>query len=546
MQPTDIKTVIALFRVSTEDQATEGNSLEAQHRMFEMDCEAFKWKSLATYSGHETGTSLDARRIINDVLDAIRQHRPDAFWVREQSRLTRGDQLDVAYLLRELRESGTCVVTERGHVIDLDDIEGEFVFSLKAIIDRREYQVIQRRCQLGQDEKANRGLLASGRPAYGYKVVGAGKEKGQRVPHTDESPNVRLIFELAAAGTPVKEISRKLHRQGVKPPTSVGRESGVAPKNFEDGLQTWAPTTLKRMLKNPLYYGVSYRHCWVRKGASFVFDRSNPNAIWIENAHDPIVSRELFEAARQQIEKRVAQRGTLVHMLTGVLCCPVCGSPVRCDGKTGRQYYLCCRKRNVADVFGRRCRSGGACTAKYLRLDETDRLMWDGLVRAVADPDLVADYLQKERAENLEVRIKRELSLLEKERHDLDRKVTIAREKLLTEVLTDAEYLSVKKTTDSRIRKLDRQIDNKRHEAATTSVDLAKRVLSDLATLRLGERKFSNNQRATLFRGIVRKITPNDGTLRVCEFQLNCKLAPVLVENAFSVKKTTRTEDLTR
>ena len=174
--PTEIKTAVGLFRVSTEEQEQEGNSLEAQRRMYEWDCRSFKWKSVATFSGQETGSALDSRRIIHEVITALREHSPDALWVREQSRLTRGDRLDVAILLRELSENNVLVVTERGNVLDLNDIEGEFVFGLKALIDRRELQVIRRRSMLGKDEKARRGLLANGRVAFGYSTTGTGRD----------------------------------------------------------------------------------------------------------------------------------------------------------------------------------------------------------------------------------------------------------------------------------------------------------------------------------------------------------------------------------
>ena len=166
--PNDVKTVVGLFRVSTEDQEQEGNSLDAQKRMYQWGCRTFGWKSLATFSGQETGTALSSRQIIHEVMAALREHRPDALWVREQSRLTRGDQLDVAMLLRELREKAILVVTERGHVLDLNDVEGEFLFGLKAMIDRRESQVIRRPSILGKDEKARRGLSSNGRVAYGW------------------------------------------------------------------------------------------------------------------------------------------------------------------------------------------------------------------------------------------------------------------------------------------------------------------------------------------------------------------------------------------
>ena len=166
-QAESISTVVGLFRVSTEAQEKEGYSLAAQQTAYQRDCRAFGWQSLTTFQGQESGSSLDLRRTIHELIEYLRAHQPDAIWVIEQSRLTRGDELDVALLIRELRETGTKVVIERGSVIDPSDLEGAFLFRLKALMDRREWEVIAARNKRGKDEKAKQGLLVSGRPAYG-------------------------------------------------------------------------------------------------------------------------------------------------------------------------------------------------------------------------------------------------------------------------------------------------------------------------------------------------------------------------------------------
>lgn len=182
------------------------------------------------------------------------------------------------------------------------------MFGLKALIDPREYQVIRRRSNLGKDEKARRGLLAHGRPAFGYITAGTGRDKGLRVPHPDEAPVVRLVFGIAAQGRSMRQIAQELSEHGIKPPASCGRVSGKAPEWFKNGLQLWSPRTLRQFIDNPIYLGVSYRNCWVRKGATHVFDPHNPKAIWVENAHEPLVSRELWDAAQRQVESRISHR----------------------------------------------------------------------------------------------------------------------------------------------------------------------------------------------------------------------------------------------
>ena len=126
----------------------------------------------------------------------------------------------------------------------------------------------------------------------------------------------------------------------------------------------------KQILHNPIYIGVSYRKCWVKKGKTHTFDRYNPDAIWVENAHEPIVDQTLWDAAHKQLESRRVQRQQPAHMLTGILRCPLCGSTYRAESSRTRSgsskpYYVCQSKRAPVDEFGGRKRQGDACSAKW-------------------------------------------------------------------------------------------------------------------------------------------------------------------------------------
>ncbi|MCH7706333.1 MAG: recombinase family protein, partial [Chloroflexi bacterium] len=261
---------------------------------------------------------------------------------------------------------------------------------MKALIDRRELQVIRRRSNLGKDEKARRGLLSSGRPAFGYKTTGEGRDRGQRTPNEEEAPIVRTIFEFASQGLSISKIIRELHNRAISPPTSRGRASGMTPTRFRGGVQLWSSTTLKRLLSNPIYKGVAYRNCWVRRGPSFVFDPSNEKAIWIKNAHEPIVDAGLFDRVQEQLAAR-ACRGVSRHMLTGLMRCPACKGGYRSETSrrrdgTSAPYYVCSGKREPADVFGKRKRNAARCQSKWQPGDATDSRMWAALVGILAQP----------------------------------------------------------------------------------------------------------------------------------------------------------------
>lgn len=534
MKASDIHSVIGLFRVSTEEQELEGNSLDAQERIFQRDCDSFGWRPVHTFRGQESGRDLDSRHIIHEVLAAIRDLKPDALWVREQSRLTRGDQLDVAILLRELRESCTRVVTEGGHILDLQDVEGEFVFGLKALIDRRELQVIKRRITLGKDEKARRGLLSNGRAPYGYMVTGDGRESGQRVPHPEESQVVSLIFDLKSRGKSLREISSELHKRRMDPP-SVAR--GVAPsirRHILDGQAVWSIRTLSQMLHNPTYIGVSFHHCWTSKSDQRSFDPSNPNAIWIEDAHKPIVTKETWNAAHHQLKSQLSSRNKVRHMLTGILCCPKCGTTCFADGKSGRGqsvYYLCGKKRTYDPSSGCRKRNAKACTCRYFDVSTTDELMWNGLIRLISDPQLLVENEQPTQALRRREELTKKIEIRERKIASTEHKLSIARDKLLSEILTDDEYLKEKRRLEQTAQAGRNELLQLRNEFGALSTETTQKLVERLAVIQVGARKLSRPQQIEFLRSIVARITPCDETLRVCKYEFSLSIAPKWAEN---------------
>ena len=524
-KPDDISTVIGLFRVSTEAQEREGYSLQAQERAYERDCRTFGWRSLQVFQGQETGSALDQRQIIHELIAFVRENRPDAVWIIEQSRLTRGDDLDVALQLRELRETGTKVVTERGHVVDPTDIEGDFAFRMKALIDRREWQIIAARSRRAKDEKARRGLLVNARPAYGYQTSGEGRDKGQRIIVPEEAAVVRQIFEWTAAGITGRGIIQRLYDQGVPAPCQAGRSSGAKPKRFKHGLQLWGRSTVRRFLGNPIYLGVSYRHCWLKKGSSFVFEPENPDAIWVENAHEPTITQELWDAAHRQIKLLTNAKHTEIHMLTGILKCAVCGNTYNVTTSKDRRgnantYYFCKSKRQVKDEYGNFQRTANACRSKWLPLGKTDKLVWDAFVRLICSPDIVEQFLASASAEKKRSRLRSEIEDLERSAVKIEDMMARAREKLLTEILTDGEYLRERERLATQIKGITTRLVTKRSEWTSSSKDAAMQVIQNLAILKLGEKKMSRDQRSRLFHALVKRVVPKDNDFKRVEIEL--------------------------
>jgi DNA invertase Pin-like site-specific DNA recombinase len=131
-----------------------------------------------------------------------------------------------------------------------------------------------------------------------------------------KAPIVRWIFEIYDQGTGLNLISQKLNAQKTPAPRS----------------QYWSKSMVHYLLRNRAYLGerIYNRRSFkaYRRGEKASF--SNPKDSWIvkENAHEPIVDRELFERVQAIRKTKIITIGRTFHrpyLLTGIARCANCG-----------------------------------------------------------------------------------------------------------------------------------------------------------------------------------------------------------------------------
>lgn len=124
--------------------------------------------------------------------------------------------------------------------------------------------------------------------------------------------------------------------------------------NFKTpGNHTLALGTIHRLLVNPIYYGM------------IEYPKHSGN--WYQGKHEPIVTKELFDLAIQQLKRDGIQRQNKEFAFTKLIVCGLCGSMISAeekykqlkDGTTAKYiYYGCGRSKD------RNCKS------HYLREEE--------------------------------------------------------------------------------------------------------------------------------------------------------------------------------
>lgn len=233
--------------------------------------------------------------------------RFDAVAIYSTSRLAR-DRLYAALYERELAAGGVRIHYAMGGV-DPGSPEGALFIGMQQLWDEFERQRLARETRRGMTELANQGYRAGGRAPYGYRrqvLAGIPVPDRQRprvklVADAAEAPVVREIFErYAHAGWGLKRIEQHLNRTGgPHPPRHVD------PRRRR---QQWAFTTVRAMLRNPIYTGalvwnrLDFSHARLHGGSARL--RPPEQWVWRTGAHEAIVDEELWEATRARIAAR--------------------------------------------------------------------------------------------------------------------------------------------------------------------------------------------------------------------------------------------------
>jgi DNA invertase Pin-like site-specific DNA recombinase len=260
-----------------------------------------------------SGESVTERPQIQEMLRSFENNDIDAVLVMDLDRLGRGDMLDQGLLDRAFRYSATKILTP-SEVYDPNSETWELVFGIKSLVAREELKAITRRMQRGRVASAKEGKSITKIPPYGY----ARDENLRLYPDVETAWVVKKMFEMMRDGHGRQTIAQELDKLGIKPPN---------PKR-----EYWSPSSVTAIIKNEVYIGniIWGQISYVKRNGKYVKNRV-PRDKWVitENAHEPIISRELFEKANRAHTGRwrpsTVTTKKLSNPLAGVLKCGICG-----------------------------------------------------------------------------------------------------------------------------------------------------------------------------------------------------------------------------
>ncbi|HIY05884.1 MAG TPA: recombinase family protein [Candidatus Evtepia faecigallinarum] len=368
--------VAGYCRVST-DKEDQANSYTSQQSYFqEYIAQNPDWTLYEIYADEGiSGTSTRKRSQFHRMIQDAYAGKFQLILTKEVSRFSR-NIVDTLSYTRKLKRMGVAVefVTDRINTMDGD---GELRLSIMATMAQDESRRTSSRVVWGQTRQMEKGVVF-GRSMLGYDVAG-----GKLTIEPEGAALVRLIFQkYAVEQVGTAELARFLTREGYR---------------TYRGSSKWTPNAVLKILKNEKYVGDLVQRKTYTPDYLTHEKRTNRGQvplIRLENHHEPIVSREVWDLAQARLRQNNKHRPGSGHsnryVFSGKIRCGLCGASFvgrmkrRKDGTKVRRW--CC---GTATSEGR----AGCAIGKMVRDDDAMHMLKtavnhlsldrDGIVRTV-------------------------------------------------------------------------------------------------------------------------------------------------------------------
>jgi DNA invertase Pin-like site-specific DNA recombinase len=401
-------------RVSSEMQL-DGRSLDEQERTCRAFCERNGLEVVKLYRDEAKSASTTDRPEFQRMLADARTGAFAAIVFYHTWRFSRNTE-DGA-LMRRLEAGGIRLVSV-SEGIDSKTASGKLQRNVTLAIGEYQLDQLREATRGGKQARAREGLTNASKPPYGYRRVFEVKDAatkqivGRDVP-SDDAPAVAQMFSLFATGKyAARELADWLNAQGRLTPNG----------------RPFSKDTVLAMLRNGFYAGfVSYRGLSDRKSADGkkYLHNSKRATVWTPGAHEPIISRDLFEQCQQVMARRRASflggqqpARQRVYLFAKMAYCAHCGGRLRGSrwGKAGETWednaYRCTATER-----------GCTCGAKYRMVPERELLPdLEGIIDAMRLPeDLKAEAMQIIEGRDTTGAVDRQAAKLESELQRLNR-----------------------------------------------------------------------------------------------------------------------------
>jgi site-specific DNA recombinase len=308
-------------RVSTDDQAEEGYSIDAQKNQLTDYCKKNDINIYKIYSDEGISGQKENRPQFQEMIKDAKAKLFNIILVHKYDRFARKVELSQR-IKGQLSKCGVNVISITEPIEDSP--MGFFVSGLHELLAEYYVKNLAQEVKKGMRERVRQGQH-NGSVPYGYKID---KTTGNMIINKQQANVIKKIFEMYNNGNGTCKISRWLQENGIEPAISGS---------------VWNHYAVLYILQNVKYIGYIKHAGEVYKGL-----------------HEPIIDNETFELAQKYRKDRLLPREPIGKnearfMLVGLARCGICGKkmliyikaqhPWGKGIKTYYHYYVCSGSR---------------------------------------------------------------------------------------------------------------------------------------------------------------------------------------------------------
>ena len=460
----NVKTAIYV-RVSTEEQATEGFSINAQKDKLTKYAEVNDWEVVDYYvddgiSGKNLTERSEVTRLINDV----KAKKIENVLVYKLDRLTRSVK-DLIYLI-ELFDQYNCTFNSQTEKIDTSNAVGRMFVKIIGIFAEFERENLAERVTLGYEQKTKEGNYTNCNGVFGYDyLIGKGKLKV----NTLEAKYVKKIYEWYLNGDSMLKIAKKLKDFDV--PTKRGGH--------------WNQSTVSSILNNPLYIGyVRYGTC--KKNGFEVLGKNITSLIDKDIFYDV---KNLMKKRKRYKIKKFSSDNTYYFK---VLKCSICGGNYH-----ARQQIQSSKKYITYQCNGHTNNSCDAPGFSHKKIEEAFLKYLDNIEDFIFDEKVLEEQTKLEDTD-IEV-LGREIAKLEKKKKDTT--LLFSNDDIDYETFKD-----IKDVVDNKIKNLMEEINKKDGNVEPKGEKDIEKIKEIIVNIKKNFTKLNNHEKKMFLERFIKRI----------------------------------------
>ena len=257
-------------RVSTQSQADEGYSLEAQQERLAAYCTAQGWPVAPEHIYVDAGISgkTTARPQFQQMLHAAQVGTIQRIVAMKLDRMARNVREFLATV--DQLKAWHCDLVLVKESFDTSTPHGRFALTMFAAMAELEASTITERVMSGKTQKATKGGFNGSKIPFGYSYAG-----GEFTINPDQAAVVKDIFIRFIQGETLLALAAHLNANVT--PTATGGQ--------------WYASTVRYILSNGLYAGLAQ---WYPDGAK--------DAITVEGVYPAIITTATYEQAHARLQ----------------------------------------------------------------------------------------------------------------------------------------------------------------------------------------------------------------------------------------------------